>query len=367
MSEKESDNLAAGFRATGLIPLNADAVLKRLPQARIEPERMSGLVGEAFFDFLAPPNKGDEVSRRRRLVPVSYGEGVTAAEATSLLEARNPRPKIVLKLRKDASEGVWKTNLGLTENLKNSEADNIERETSEVDTTFETSDMEENITTSSAWNLRKNRAVVASTTEGPSPSQQVGRGDISVARSTGSPSGRNYDVAKNYTADELDDMPLRLRLLIKKMKSSEESSEAPLPPASGEEVSSVNCDRTTDITHTSDSDLRSDVMDSTLNNGADTTQNKDVGRLLTEDELDAIDLKIQESSRKNKEKLEKLDEDIKKIREAKARDDTLRKDNLMKKQKIREKLTMEMIKDMYNRFGKSHCESVIEASSSSCL
>ena len=54
MSENISNNLSSGFRTTGIIPVSPEPVLNKFPSNKVDGERITGLVGKSFMNFLTP-------------------------------------------------------------------------------------------------------------------------------------------------------------------------------------------------------------------------------------------------------------------------------------------------------------------------
>uniref|UniRef100_A0A1Y1KZ51 DDE-1 domain-containing protein n=2 Tax=Photinus pyralis TaxID=7054 RepID=A0A1Y1KZ51_PHOPY len=78
---KSEKNIKNGFRATGIVPLCPDEVLKKMPTARYK-ERVSREIDNSLLDFLQSQNKrGERVQRnKKKMLHVEPGASVSVAD-----------------------------------------------------------------------------------------------------------------------------------------------------------------------------------------------------------------------------------------------------------------------------------------------
>lgn len=107
MEENRKQNLISGFRKAGIMPLNPEEVLRRLPNEDQDAQDVRSTVGEVFVDHLKQLRYGDgepqSKTRRKRLL-VEPGKSISDANNSPAIESppststdNLPQPKVSKK------------------------------------------------------------------------------------------------------------------------------------------------------------------------------------------------------------------------------------------------------------------------------
>lgn len=75
----DTKNIQSAFRATGIVPLNRDEVLKKLPNARAEEHGISNAISETLLDYLKEtrsPSTTPTQTKRKKMIRVEPGKSV---------------------------------------------------------------------------------------------------------------------------------------------------------------------------------------------------------------------------------------------------------------------------------------------------
>ncbi|XP_065651325.1 uncharacterized protein LOC136079514 [Hydra vulgaris] len=94
LNEHGNDNLRAGFRKTGIFPLDKSQVLSRLPCCNLGLDSTTVLVSQSFLDHLCKslddPSDGSEKSKRRKVCAVP-GKSLCSTDISSCVINKNNR------------------------------------------------------------------------------------------------------------------------------------------------------------------------------------------------------------------------------------------------------------------------------------
>lgn len=111
---RSSTNLKSGFRACGIVPLNSEAVLRKLPSAMdtdTGTSKATADVSDVVLNYLhqfkySPHGKDvsvEKVTVKRKRLPVSPGKSVSVIDGNSTRITSDPQPSISAPLQPSTS------------------------------------------------------------------------------------------------------------------------------------------------------------------------------------------------------------------------------------------------------------------------
>ncbi|XP_063216021.1 uncharacterized protein LOC134527346 [Bacillus rossius redtenbacheri] len=107
LKEKSSQNLKSGFQACGIVPLNQDAVLKKLVGNEMASSDLREHVAESFLNEMEKKRKSVVcvVQRKRKKIDVPPGKGFTTADIPHMIQSQ-PTTLMEIQEQQPSTSGV---------------------------------------------------------------------------------------------------------------------------------------------------------------------------------------------------------------------------------------------------------------------